>query len=459
MKKIILAILCLFLLSGCQTKEDSVLPDSGYEEIFFNNDIVHDIDISISQKDLDDMFENAIEEEWKRVDITIDGNKIKDVGLRTKGQSSLSISASQEDNIRFSLKLKFDKYKKGQTYYGLDEVALNASFQDTTFLKEYLAYDAFRFMDVPAGLTNFSFIKFNGNDYGLYVGVESVDESYLNRNFPGKDGVLYKPFVHITYNEDNSEDEFFYPDFIYREDLDDLHYKAIFDNVKSGDITDEDKQRLIESMRRINNGDLDGTYNKEKNFAYFAVNNFLKETDSYPTTHPHNFYVYEINGEINMIPWDYNSTFGVFKNYVPNLNSGQYINQEIDRGVSPTMDDSTVPLWSICIDDRYKDEYINVYKNFLDGYLLSGLCLDRVQSAHELIASYIKRDFNKYFSDEQCDIGYQTFLDMIKYRTQSIDNQIDTYLTGELHEPISSDINVSNLGWSDYFTSEYIPVL
>ncbi len=46
---------------------------------------------------------------------------------------------------------------------------------------------------------------------------------------------------------------------------------------------------------------------------YFVVHNFVVNGDSYTGSMIHNYYLYEQDGKLSMIPWDYNLAFGGFQ--------------------------------------------------------------------------------------------------------------------------------------------------
>ena len=43
---------------------------------------------------------------------------------------------------------------------------------------------------------------------------------------------------------------------------------------------------------------------------YFVVHNFVVNGDSYTGSMIHNYYLYEQDGKLSMLPWDYNLAFG-----------------------------------------------------------------------------------------------------------------------------------------------------
>lgn len=60
-------------------------------------------------------------------------------------------------------------------------------------MKDYLCYQMMAYMGVPSPLTSFVYITVNGEEWGLYLAVEGIEEAFLQRNY-GKDyGELYKP--------------------------------------------------------------------------------------------------------------------------------------------------------------------------------------------------------------------------------------------------------------------------
>ena len=89
-------------------------------------------------------------------------------------------------------------------------------------------------------------------------------------------------------------------------------YSNIFDNAKT-DITDADKERLIASLKTLSEGeDVESVVDVDKVIRYFVVHNFLCNGDSYTGSIVHNYYLYEKDGVLSMIPWDYNLAFGAF---------------------------------------------------------------------------------------------------------------------------------------------------
>ena len=86
----------------------------GYENRLFDASTVHTIDIAMNEDDWEDFLENCTDEEYVSANLVIDGKAVKNVGLRAKGNTSLT-SVAQYGNNRYSFKIEFDHYEDGKS--------------------------------------------------------------------------------------------------------------------------------------------------------------------------------------------------------------------------------------------------------------------------------------------------------------------------------------------------------
>lgn len=142
--------------------------------------------------DWDSFIETCENEEYSPCSVIIDGESCKNVGIRAKGNTSLS-SVKTLGSKRYSFKIEFDHYESGKSYYGLDKLSLNNLIQDNTMMKDYLVYQMMADFGADAPLCSFVYITVNGEDWGLYLAVEGVEDSFLQRNYGSDSGELYKP--------------------------------------------------------------------------------------------------------------------------------------------------------------------------------------------------------------------------------------------------------------------------
>ena len=119
---------------------------------------VHTVDIVADEDDWQEMLSNAMAEEYISCALVIDGESYKNVGIRPKGNTSLSTVANS-DSDRYSFKIEFDHYDSTSTYYGLDKLCLNNVIQDNTYMKDYLCYQMMAYTGAETPLTSYVWIR------------------------------------------------------------------------------------------------------------------------------------------------------------------------------------------------------------------------------------------------------------------------------------------------------------
>ena len=164
-----------------------------YETALFDTDSVISVNILMDDADWNAMLENSTAEEYYQCDVEINGTTFYRVGIRPKGNTSLTSIASDPTTDRYSFKLEFDHYVDGQSCFGLDKLILNNNYADATNLKEALIYDMYQYLGADASLYNYAKISVNGEYWGVYLALEAVEDSFMLRNYGAQSGELYKP--------------------------------------------------------------------------------------------------------------------------------------------------------------------------------------------------------------------------------------------------------------------------
>ena len=162
----------------------------GYETRLFDYAKVHTLDIVMDG--WEDFLSVCENEEYVPCSVVIDGETWENVGLRAKGNTSLT-SVRSMNSQRYSMKIEFDRYEKGETYYGLDKLCLNNSIQDNTYMKDYLTYRMMNEFEADAPLCAYVDVTVNQEKFGLFLAVEAVEDGFLRRNYGLNGGTLYKP--------------------------------------------------------------------------------------------------------------------------------------------------------------------------------------------------------------------------------------------------------------------------
>lgn len=164
-----------------------------YESELFDTSKVISLNIIMDEDEWNEMLENAISEEYYQCDVEVNGTTFYNVGIRPKGNTSLSTIVNDPTTNRYSFKLEFDKYVDGQTCFGLDKLVLNNNYADATNMKEAVVYDMFAYLGADASLYNYADISVNGETWGVYLALEAVEDSFMLRNYGVSYGNLYKP--------------------------------------------------------------------------------------------------------------------------------------------------------------------------------------------------------------------------------------------------------------------------
>lgn len=188
---VLLALLAVVWSDRLSTQDRGLT--MAYETELFDTSTPMEIDILMDEDEWAEMLADATAEEWRSCDVTVNGTTYYNVGIRPKGNTSLTSIASDPTTDRYSFKLEFDHYVDGQTCCGLDKLVLNNDYADATNMKEALVYDMYQWLGVDASLYNYAAIHVNGSYWGVYLALEAVEDSFRQRNYGTENGALYKP--------------------------------------------------------------------------------------------------------------------------------------------------------------------------------------------------------------------------------------------------------------------------
>lgn len=188
----ILSVGAIVSSKGVDTENKTVVAEKTLSQVLDKNSVT-DVNIDIDESDWKWLLENATDEEYRSCNITINGTTYYNVGIRPKGNTSLTNVASDDTTDRYSFKIKFDEYVEGQTFNGMKSIVLNNIIQDKTYMKEYITYDLFSYMGIATPEMSYSNVSINNENWGLYLAIEVIDKRYLENNFGTTEGNLYKP--------------------------------------------------------------------------------------------------------------------------------------------------------------------------------------------------------------------------------------------------------------------------
>ena len=160
-------------------------------------------------------------------------------------------------------------------------------------------------MGVPVPLCAYAWVTVNGTPWGLFLAVEEPEEAFAQRVYGFEYGQLYQP-DYRSLEEENADVALQYLG------EDPANYDNIFRNAKF-DYTATDQQRLIGALKTLDSGEnLSSAVQVDQALRYFVVQVFVMNWDSYVGHTGHNYFLYEENGLLSILPWDYNLAFGTY---------------------------------------------------------------------------------------------------------------------------------------------------
>ena len=528
------AILALLGFMGYWSAASAQMGDGlsmAYQNTLFDTSSVIEVDIDISEDNWAALLENATAEEYYDCDVTINGTTYEHVGLRAKGNTSLSMVASS-DSDRYSFKIKFDEYVDGQSCDGLSKLVLNNNYSDATMMKEALCYDMFAFLGADASLYNYAKVSVNGEYRGVYLALEPVEESFAIRNYGTGYGQLYKPdsmemggpgkMKDISLSQIREEMGFdadsddtqassnagksdtqassdtsdadsgshsasgsaqgtdknsdagkskpsappspssedppspptdapdgFPEDSGYQSRpgngnppgggfgddsaaslnyIDDelSSYETIWESsvFKS---TDKDHRRVINALKNICADDADTeslaeSMDIDNILRYMAVQTFVVNLDSLSGSMAHNYYLYEDDGQLNIIPWDYNLAFGGFQSG----SASETINFPIDTPFSSGVNLADRQFFMALLENEtYLAQYHDYLSQLVEEYVNGGgfdSFYDRVTAQ---IDALVQNDPTSFYTYDEYTAAAAMLKETVALRAASVQGQLD----------------------------------
>ena len=499
-----------------------------YVTTIFDDDKVIEINIEMDETAWQEMLDNASAEEYTAANITINGTTYNNVAIRPKGNSSLSEIVMDDTTDRYSFKIKFDEYVDGQTLDGLSKLVLNNNISDATYMKEYLSYKLLDSLGVPTPECAYAHITVNGEEWGLYLAVEPIEEEFIARNYGSTDDNLYKPEsdsvavgenknnddagnnkpdftpTEVNQSQDTSSDSQMPPDMNNGEssaqmqmpsdmsnedsssesqsadstsdtsnktpsnipngfgggmmggamggnsngaDLvwngDDIsNYSAIFDNAIFKSTDSDDYTKILDMIEHLDSmEDIESYLDVDEVLRYFAANTFLVNLDSYVSNMNHNYYLYENDGVVSILPWDYNLSFAGFQAG----SASNAINFPIDSPVSNSLEDN--PLIANLLE---VDEYKNLYHQYLDeivnNFINNGTYETLITKTDALISDYVKNDATAFYTFDEYEDAVSNLLTFGYDRATSIAAQLDGTQPSTTTGTIETTVDLTAMG-------------
>jgi spore coat protein CotH len=176
------ALAAMMFIAGSSPVRTQVATDPTAE--FFNDTVLHDLKLWINSRDWETLKTNFLSNAYYPADLQWNTATVRNVGIRSRGNGSRS-------GFKPGLRVDIDRYASTQKFLGLKSFVLRNNTQDPSQMHEWLSMLFFRRMGLPASREAYARLFINNEYAGLYTIVESVDKSFLTRQFGEDAGYLF----------------------------------------------------------------------------------------------------------------------------------------------------------------------------------------------------------------------------------------------------------------------------
>lgn len=396
---------------------DLLFKSSDGSPYLFDDTVVRDFYFDIPQSSIDGM--NAqysppgcvpFKRDYYPATLTFEGEVFEGVGVHIKGGCGSSRDFSEKPSLKVNIDWDdpaLPGCPDGRRLLGQKHLTLNNGVQDRTASHERLAYSVFRQEGIPAPRLAHARVFVNGQLYGLYQHVESLDRRFLARWFGSNDGMLYEgtywcDLVAENLPPDGSDDYCLTKEFSQDE----------CDGEPTPGADPEDYTKLAELITTLDSipGDqfyeqIQGVFDIDRLLGTWAVETITGHWDGYNYNIVNNYRVYRD----------------------PSTNLWTII----DTGVDQTFEDDLAPFGNIsarlatsCANHQpCKDAYIARLKEVRDTF--SAMSLDTTRAAIKAqIEPFVTEDPRKEYSLQQFNNNHQATSNFILGRPARINEHI-----------------------------------
>jgi len=366
---IVTTVLLAVCLAGAralvaQTQVDSLLDGSSLEDLW----------VHLNDRDWEDLHTHFEENTYYPADLTALGQTVRNAAIRVRGVAS-------RNGHKPSFRLDFNRYVTGQTFFGLDALTLDSSWQDPSMITNRLSMLVFRLMGIAAPrVAHVRLFAGAGREYvGVYAATEEVTESFLRARFGEDTGYLYE-FNHLEgdhwgFQDPGSRLGWYVPRFTPKthefESVANL-YMPLRDLV----------QRINDAPQSDLESRLGGYLDLNAFITQLAIQNFVAQSDGYVGgVGANNFYLYRFAGKTMsvLIPWDQGNAFG---------------GSDLPPSYNMTTNVLTAKIWN---EPKYRARYVASLLQIADLVSANGFLLAEAQRDYQQIREAVYADtFSPY---------------------------------------------------------------
>lgn len=368
-----LLVLCLFQLSAQSDKD------------FYAVEKIQNIEIKFEQDNwkyiLDSLRVNG--NGMLLADVTINGEKYPDSGVRYRGTTSFAIGSA-----RNPLHIKLNYINKKRKHQGISTIKLSNAIRDPSMIREVLGYEIARtYMAAPRA--NYARTYVNNQYYGLYINVEAIGDDFLERQFNNATGSFFKCNPEQSYDNTRCNSDAVAA-LAYAEST--RCYLHNFE-IESEDGWDD----LIALTEVLKNQpqNIEQVLDVDRTLWMLAFNNTVVNLSSYSGQNSQNYYLYQDTMSKQFVPiiWDLNLAFGSFKN----TGSGSDLQLRELMNMNPLLhqDNPSKPLLNVLLKNAaYRNIYLNHIRTIVKEWFLNEKYALRARELQQMIRKPLTDDQN-----------------------------------------------------------------
>ena len=363
-----------------------------------------------NEKEFKKIHDDPFLEEYIIVDVEINGQILRNCGLRTKGSSSYKGVKISNNTTKYGYRLEFDYTNKSQSYNGVKKVYINNGIYDKTCIREMIAFDIYELAGVATPKRSLAEVCINEKNNGIYTIVEIAEEDFLQRTYGNTSGIIYKPKMKDETTPENEKS-------FWCEGNEITDYPAILEGEFLGrNINKKDLDNLTEALKNIK---------EEENFEeyvdinsvldYLAVSFFMPNEDSFISESFRNFYIYQDGKKITILPFDLNLYLLYANSHnIPIYNYDIYLNLQ------------TNPLiYKLLTNEGYREEYTEKIVSLINKLEKDNWLIKRMDFYFNKIEESIKTNSNNFYNIDSFIVAKQAFKDIFNSRIRSVKKQLE----------------------------------
>jgi spore coat protein CotH len=341
----------------------------------FDQGRLHETRIAIDPADWTALRQNFRTNQYYAANLTIDGETVQQVGIRSRGDGSRS-------GEKPGLKVDFNRYVAGQEFHGYKSLVLDNLTQDASMLREPLAFAVFEAMGIAAPQISYTRLTVNDQYWGLYTLVEDVKKPFLEARLGDKEGWLYD-YEHVgPYDlaDRGNDAESYVPVPFQPETHEDQ----------------PDPSGLIAFIQAVNHSTdesflptVSGHLDVERFITYLATENAIAENDGFVGyAGINNVFFYQPAGSRRfvLIPWDKDTTF---------VSASWPMAQRLETNVlSRRLMQSAGPQQS----------YVNALRRAA-GFVSAAYLVPRLRALYNVMRQAALTDTYKPFTNDEFELG------------------------------------------------------